>query len=111
MRSVDSNDGEPRFVILETIREYGLERLAEAGEEAAVRRRHAEYWTQVAEQVLEALSGPEQAAWTRRLEEDHDNFRSALSWVLRSGEAELGRRLGAALSDFWRLGSERWLPD
>ncbi len=114
VRSVDAAGGESRFVMLETIREYGLERLAEAGEEAAIRRRHAEHWTQVAEHALEALSGPEQAVWTRRLEVDHDNFRSVLSWVLRSGEAELGLRLGAALSDFWRLGSHvregvRWL--
>jgi len=116
VRSVEAADGETRFVILETIREYGLERLAEAGEEAAIRRRHAEHLTQVAEHALEALSGPDQAAWTRRLEEDHDNFRSVLSWVLRSGEAELGLRLGAALSVFWRLGSHvregvRWLDD
>jgi len=117
VRSVEAADGEPRFVILETIREYGLERLAEAGEEeAAIRRRHAGHWTQVAEDALEALSGPEQAAWTRRLEVDHDNFRSVLNWVLRSGDAELGLRLGAALSVFWRLGSHvregaRWLGD
>jgi tetratricopeptide (TPR) repeat protein len=116
VRSVEAADLEPRFVILETIREYGLERLVDAGEEVAIRRRHAEHWTQVAEHVLEALSGPEQAAWTRRLERDHDNFRSALSWVLHSGEAELGLRLSAALSDFWRLGSHvregvRWLGD
>ena len=114
VRSVQMADGEARFTILETIREFGLERLAEAGEEAAIRRRHAEHWTQVAEQVLEALSGPDQAAWTRRLERDHDNFRSALSWMQGSGEAELGLRLGAALGDFWRLGSHvregvRWL--
>jgi hypothetical protein len=114
VRSVEAADDEPRFTMLETIREYGLERLAEAGGEAAIRRRHAEHWTQVAERVLEALSGPDQAAWTRRLERDHDNFRSALSWMVSSGEAELGLRLGAALGDFWRLGSHvregvRWL--
>jgi tetratricopeptide (TPR) repeat protein len=114
VRSVEAADDEPRFTMLETIREYGLERLAEAGGESAIRRRHAEHWTQVAERVLEALSGPDQAAWTRRLERDHDNFRSALSWMVSSGEAELGLRLGAALGDFWRLGSHvregvRWL--
>jgi predicted ATPase len=114
VRSVQATDGDPRLTILETIREYGLERLADGGEEAAIRRRHAEHCTRVAERAVEALSGPDQAAWARRLERDHDNFRSALSWMLRSGEAELGLRLGAALGDFWRIGSHvregvRWL--
>jgi predicted ATPase/class 3 adenylate cyclase len=114
LRSAEGVESEPRFIMLETIREYALERLAEGEEEAAVRRRHAQHWTELAEHAFEALSGPEQGAWTRRLEMDLDNFRSALSWVLRRGEAELGLRLGAALSAFWRVGSHvregvRWL--
>jgi predicted ATPase/class 3 adenylate cyclase len=116
VRSVDSPDGELRFAMLETIREYGLERLSESGEGAAIRRRHAEHWVQVGERASEALFGPEQTTWTRRLERDHDNFRAALSWVRESGEAELGLRLGAALREFWRLGGHfraglRWLED
>jgi predicted ATPase len=116
VRSVDSADGEPRFAMLETIREYGLERLSESGEEAAIRRRHAEHWVQVGERASAALFGPEQTTWTRRLERDHDNFRSALNWVRESGEAELGLRLGAALREFWRLGGHfragvRWLEE
>ena len=116
VRSVEAPDGEPRFVMLETIREYGLERLSDSGEERAIRRRHAEHWIEVAEQASEALAGPEQATWTRRLEDNHDNFRSALGWALESGEAELGLRLGAALQDFWRVGSHgregvRWLGE
>jgi hypothetical protein len=59
----------------------------------------------VGEQACDALSGPDQAKWSRRLELEHDNFRSALTWVLQSGEGELGLRLGAALTEFWRLGS------
>jgi predicted ATPase/class 3 adenylate cyclase len=116
LRRVDTSAGEPRFAMLETIREYGLERLSDAGDESAIRRRHAEHWTEVGEQVSEALFGPKQQAATRRLGYDLDNFRSALSWVLESGEAELGLRLGAALRDFWRLGGHlregrRWLED
>lgn len=116
VRSVDSPEGEARFNMLETIREYGLERLSASAEETHIRRRHAEHWIQVGEQASEALSGPEQATWTRRLERDLDNFRSVLSWALQSGEAELGLRLAAALHDFWRLGSHvregvRWLGE
>lgn len=59
VRSVEAPEGEPRFAMLETIREYGLERLSESGEEAALRRRHTEHWMEVAEQVSEALSGPD----------------------------------------------------
>ncbi|MDP8931343.1 MAG: tetratricopeptide repeat protein, partial [Actinomycetota bacterium] len=116
VQSVEATEGEPRFTMLETIREYGLERLAESGEEAAIRRRHGEHWIQVAEQASEALSGPEQPTWTRRLQREHDNLRSALSWALQSGEVELGLHLAAALRDFWRLGSHvregvRWLGE
>ncbi|MFN2557961.1 MAG: AAA family ATPase [Nitriliruptorales bacterium] len=116
VRSIDHPEGEQRFTMLETIREYGLERLSESGGESAIRRRHAEHWIQVGEQASEALSGPEQATWTRRLEFELDNFRAALSGTLQSGEAELGLRLAAALVDFWRLGSHpregvRWLGE
>jgi predicted ATPase len=104
VRSVDASDDEPRFTMLETIREYGLERLAESGEGSTIRRRHAEHWVQVGERASGVPFGPEQVEWTRRMERDHDNFRSALSWVRESGEAELGLRLGAALREFWRLG-------
>jgi predicted ATPase/class 3 adenylate cyclase len=116
LRTVETPDGETRFGMLATIREYALERLSEGGEEAAIRHHHAEHWVQVAEQASEALSSPEQAAMTRRLERDHDNFRSALSWALECGEAEPGLRLAAALEHFWRVGSHvregvRWLSE
>jgi tetratricopeptide (TPR) repeat protein len=116
VRSVEVPDGEFRFGMLETIREYGLLRLSESGEEPGIRHRHAEHWIEVTEQAAEALAGPEQAAWTRQLERDHDNFRSALGWVVQTGEAELGLRLVAALHDFWRLGSHvqegvRWIGE
>ena len=116
VRTVETPDGESRFGMLETIREYGLERLAESGEESAIRRRFAEHWIEVAERASEALLGPDQAAWTRQLERDHDNFRSAVSWAVQSGEAELGLTLGIALRDYWRLGGHvregvRWLGE
>ncbi|MDQ4038080.1 MAG: AAA family ATPase [Actinomycetota bacterium] len=116
LRGVDAVDADPRFAMLETVREYGLERLAQSGEEPLIRRRHAEHWIDAGEQASDALSGPDQVTWSRRLELDHDNFRSALTWVLHSGEAELGLRLCAALKDFWRVSSHvregvRWLTE
>ncbi|HEX2029455.1 MAG TPA: NB-ARC domain-containing protein [Nitriliruptorales bacterium] len=116
VRSVDTPEGEPRFSMLETIREYGLERLAESGEEPAVRRRHAEHATRVAQQASEALSGPDQAKLTHSLERDLDNFRSALNWALQTDEAEQGLQLAATLRNFWRLGGHvregmRWLRE
>jgi predicted ATPase/class 3 adenylate cyclase len=116
VRAVEATDAESRFGMLETIREYGLERLVELGEESLIRRRHAEHWIHVGEQACDALSGPDQAKWSRLLELEHDNFRSALTWVLQSGEGQLGLQLGAALREFWRLGSHvsegvRWLSD
>jgi predicted ATPase/class 3 adenylate cyclase len=116
VRTVDTDGGEQRFAMLETIREYGLLRLADSGEDSAVRRRHATHWIEITEQALGSLFGPDQVASIRRLETEHANFRSALAWALRSGEAELGLQLAAALRDYWRLRGHfregaRWLDD
>ena len=115
VRMVDAPESE-RFGMLETVREYALERLAEGGEEPAVRRRHVEHLIRIAEGAADALAGPEQVAATRRLARDHDNFRAALSWALRARESEPGLRLATALAEFWRLGSHaregvRWLGE
>src|SRR5688572_29504257 len=71
-------DGEPRYSLLETIREYGLERLRASGEEADARRRHAGYYLALAERAEVGLHGPEQLSWVARLEAEHDNLREAL---------------------------------
>jgi len=117
VRRVDAagrDQDEPRFGMLETIREYGLERLSASGEESVIRRRHAEHWIAAAAAASEVTFGAVQFARVRRLEPDDDNFRSALAWVLETRDAELGLRLGAALRYFWRLGGHvaeglRWL--
>jgi predicted ATPase/class 3 adenylate cyclase len=95
--------GEPRFIMLATIREYGLERLAESGEAAALRRRHARHFLALAEAAEPELQGADQEAWLARLEVEHENMRAALAWCRAHGEAELALRLAAALSRFWNL--------
>ena len=99
-------DGEPRVGMLETIREYALERLAEAGEEEQARRRQAEHYAAFAEQAAQQLNGREHLAWLDRLEAEHDNLRAALSWSLETGAADgervaTGLRLVQALGQFW----------
>jgi predicted ATPase/DNA-binding SARP family transcriptional activator len=95
-------DERQRFRMLETVREYALERLVASGEGNAVRRRHAEYFADVAERADgEMRVAPDPAAWLDRLEADHDNVRAALAWSSSTGEAELECRLVAGMRLFW----------
>ena len=92
---------EPRLVMLETIREYGVECLRAEGELAAAGRAHANYYLRLAEEAEPNLRGAEQATWLGRLEGEHENVRAALEWALASGEQELALRLCSALWLFW----------
>jgi non-specific serine/threonine protein kinase len=99
---VDSTSGEARFSMLETLREYALERLEASGEGAAIRRQHAAWYLALAESAEAGLHGPAQAAWLSRLEREHDNLRTALTWSLSAdGELASGVRLASALFRFW----------
>jgi non-specific serine/threonine protein kinase len=93
---------EPRFRILETIREYAVERLIESGEVDTIRRRHAHYFMELAEAAEPHLYGTGQRAWLRRLELEHDNLRAALDWAAPHASA-LALRLAGALGEFWHL--------
>lgn len=93
--------GEPRYRMLETVREYALEKLDEDVEAGRVRHRHAEAFVALAERAESELAGPAQAAWHERLEGEHDNMRAALGWLQESEQGELKLRLAAALGRFW----------
>ncbi len=75
--------------MLETSREYALERLAAAEEGDALRRRHAAYYFAFAQTAKPALTGPHQRMWLDRLEQEHDNLRAAIQWALEQPEAEI----------------------
>jgi predicted ATPase len=98
---LEQGTGEPRYVMLKTIRDYGLEHLAASGEEAATRRAHAAYYLVLAEEGTAGGTDAAHAEWPERVEEEHDNFRAALEWLTQSGDAEWGMRLGTALFRFW----------
>jgi tetratricopeptide (TPR) repeat protein len=93
-------DGEPRFTILETIREFGLERLEESGEAEATRRAHTDFFLALVEEAEPKLTRPEQLTWLERLETEHDNLRAALSRALVC-DAQIALRLAVGLGWFW----------
>jgi predicted ATPase len=104
LQSGEQPDGEFRVWMLETIREYGLEQLADSGEEAAVRERHATFFLALAEEAEPHLRSAERESWLQRLYREADNLRVALSWSAEEPRrAGLGLRLAAALTWFWRF--------
>ena len=103
LRQVEGNgEGEPHYSMLETIREYALERLEASGEGDRLRDRHALFFLELAEQAEPLLTGAAQGEWFDRLEHEHDNFRAALKWCRSSeGGAEIGLRMAGSLGRFW----------
>lgn len=95
--------GEPRFALLEIVRQYAEEQLIAVGEAERARDRHRDWCVELAEQAEPELTGPDQAPWLARLEIEHDNLRAALRWTLERGNAAVGLRLAAALWRFWLI--------
>jgi hypothetical protein len=96
--------GEPRFTLLETIREYATEQLEASEEEAAVQQGHAHYFLRLAEEARPHLYGTERDIWLERLEREDANLRAALAWSKANQDAvEIGLRLTGALSWYWFL--------
>jgi non-specific serine/threonine protein kinase len=98
----DEQDGRVRYWLLETIREYGEEKLREAGEEMALRRRHRDWFADLAGMADLRWFSSNQAEWIRRLRHEHPNLRVALELsVAEEGEAESGLRIAASLENYW----------
>ena len=92
------------FRLLETSRQYALDKLVSSSEAQTFRSKHSEWFTDLAESGAESmLGGPDQTRWFDRMESELDNFRTALAWSLGDGDPTLGLRLGAALSRFWEV--------
>ena len=95
---------EPRFVMLETVREYGLECLRKSGEAELWQRAQAEYYLALAERVEPHLrGGGEQLRWLSVLNREQDNLRAALQWLVEHEETELTLRLSGALWLYWLM--------
>jgi tetratricopeptide (TPR) repeat protein len=103
VQQVEQAKGESRFMMLETIREYALEKLEASGEEALTKRAHAAYCLVLAEEEATEQSGAEAAERLVRLGFEHDNFRAALEWLTQTKDVDWGLRLGTALFRFWEI--------
>jgi non-specific serine/threonine protein kinase len=116
VRQEDSQQGEPRFSMLETIREYALELLEESGEDGEIARLQAAYYLPLVEAAEPLLSGPQQGEWFSRLETEHDNLRAALRWSLQNDGAETALRMERVLWRFWEVRGHvseglKWIED
>jgi predicted ATPase/DNA-binding XRE family transcriptional regulator len=96
-------DGEPRFRLLELMREYGWEQLVAHDDVSALRSCHADYYCALAERAEPEMHGGSQRAWLACLAQEHPNLRAALGWARERRLVEIGLRLGGALWWFWQL--------
>jgi predicted ATPase/class 3 adenylate cyclase len=114
LRQEEGPEGEPRFVMLETIHEYAREKLQESGEAEEIGRAHTEYFLALVEEAEPELVGADQVSWMDRLEAEHDNLRAALSRSLEAEDSGSALRIGGALWRFWNVRGHfgegrRWL--
>jgi predicted ATPase/DNA-binding CsgD family transcriptional regulator len=114
LQQTEHEEEEPRLILLETIREYGLERLHENEEAKVCQQAHALYYLILAEEAEPHLKGAQQVRWWGRLEREQENMRAALAWLIGQKEGELALRLSGALWWFWYIHGDwseawRWL--
>jgi predicted ATPase len=95
--------GALRVEMLESIRDFALERLDEQGETDEYKRRHALVFVELAEQAEPHLTGTEGGPWLDRLEREHDNMRAAFGWAIESGRGDIAVRLTHALWRYWQM--------
>jgi len=98
----EGESGEPRFGMLQTLRDYALRRLVAEGRRDEIAERHASYYLALAERAETALAGDEAGAWLVRLDRELDDVRGALESSFAAGNAERGLRIASALQRFWR---------
>ncbi len=101
IQRADANEDEPRFQMLESVREYAAQRLLESGEHDALRARHTEWCLALAESAVTELTGRSQATWLECLDRALDDLRLALAWLHERQQSERGLRLVGALGRFW----------
>jgi predicted ATPase/class 3 adenylate cyclase len=105
-----------RFLMLETIREFGHEQLEAAGDLEVVRRRHADHFLDLAEEAEPHLTGRDQGAWLDRCDQEHANIRAAMRWAIETGDAGRAQSAAGALWRFWQQRGHlsegrRWLAE
>ena len=103
LRQVPSLQDDPRFGMLQTIREYALDVLDASGEGEATRSAHAHFYLKEAERAADELRGPDQVRWLETLELDHDNLQDALEWAQETDDWSLLLRLTASMAQFWSI--------
>ncbi len=103
LRQVEAGDGEPRFLMLGTIREYALERLADSGRGDELRIAHGHHFAALADQAASQLLAPDKRRWLDWLEEDQDNLRAAFDWAVEAGETAVALNLVSRLWRFWQM--------
>ena len=105
LKQIDSLANEPRFTMLTTIREFGLEQLKQKGEAQTMQQAHAAYYLELAEQAQHNFTGPKHKVWLERLEEEHHNLEALLRWAVAYNQAETVLSLGSFLWEFWMFHS------
>ena len=101
LQEVDAAPDEPRFTMLETVREYALEQLDASGEHPVTRRAHAAYCLVLAEEGLGSISATQRDEWLARCQREHDNHRAAFDHLIATHDADWALRLALALADYW----------
>jgi predicted ATPase/class 3 adenylate cyclase len=99
----DDVGGQPRFRMLETIREFAVEQLASGGEETEIRRRHTQAYLALVQAAEPELLGKGQTRWLDVLEREHDNIRAALTWAFEAGDATTAVAIASAFWRFWHM--------
>jgi non-specific serine/threonine protein kinase len=113
---LDAKEAAAWYRLLEPVRQYAQERLEAGGEDGAARRRHGDFYLELAERAARHLHGPAQVAWLARLDRERDNLRAALSWAQTEPNADMLTRLAIALAPFWEVRGpfgegRRWLEE